>query len=976
MNRDIMDIPEAFRRAFEEENGGRREEGGDDGGRGSGNGGRSGRPWWTNRWLWIIFLFLVFLLSFNWIVTTYTEWLWLSALDYQNVWLIQWGIRLAVFFIFFILGTIIIIVNWRTAFNNARKMGSTARLRILDLPGISWLLTGTGVFLAFVFASAAGSQWERALLYLNRQPYGVNDPIFNLDVSFYLFELPIYRFLQGWLLPLLVITLLGIIGIYVVDNWTALQRGRWPWPTNQMAIFRRQVAILGTLVFLLMAAGLWLDIYDLLYSPRGVAFGASYTDLNASLPALYVQIALMFLVALAAAYNIFRRSVRLPVIAGVLWLAAAIFMGNVYPAVLQRYAVEPNEINRERPYIEHNIEFTRTAFGLENIEVRQFGDVTELTEPDLEENDATLRNIRIWDYRPLQQTYAQLQALRPYYKFSSIDIDRLEVDGQIRQVMLATRELDKTQLQSRTWVNEKLEFTHGYGIVMNPVDEVTPDGRPAFFVQDLPPITTIDLEIDRPEIYYGELIDDVVFAGSGLEEFDYPSGSDNVYSSYNGEGGVLLSNLLRRLAFAVRFGETNLLLSEFITPDTRVLLHRQIRDRVRQITPFLVLDYDPYIVVADGRLVWMLDAYTMSNDFPYSTPIVKLFGDREHRLNYIRNSVKITIDAYDGTVNYYIVDEEDPIITAYAQAFPSLFKPFEDMPAAIQAHVRYPEDLFIVQTRQYLKYHMTDVQVFYNQEDLWEIAQVQSGNNDSEPIEPYYVVFNLPGEVDPEYLLIEPYTPANRNNMISWLAARNDPEHYGELIAYELPKQELVFGPLQIEARIDQDPEISAQLSLWNQRGSSVIRGNLLVLPMNSSFLYVEPIYLQAQTSQLPELARIIVASGERLVMRETLDEALVALIEGAPSVDTIVSEPPVSETGEELETGETGEPGVTAEPLPTVPPGSDETVEELIQSANDHLLAAEAAQRSGDWATYGRELDALRQDLERLMELTGGTLQ
>ncbi|MFZ0545354.1 MAG: UPF0182 family protein, partial [Candidatus Promineifilaceae bacterium] len=883
MGRDIMDIPEAFRRAFEEENGGRRDQGGDEGG-GSGNGGRNGRPWWTNRWLWISFLILVFLLSFNWIVTTYTEWLWLSSLGYEKVWLTQWGVRMGVFLTFFVLGAVIILVNWRVAFNNARKARSTSRLRILTLPGINWLLTGTGLFLAFIFAGAAGTQWEQVLLFFNRQSFGIEDPIFSRDVSFYIFNLPIYHFLHSWLLPVFFMTLLGTVGIYIVDNWGVIQRGRWPWPTEQMPVFRRQVAILGTIIFSLMAIGLWLDIYDLLYSPRGVAFGASYTDLNASLPALYAQLALMVLVTITVAYNIFRPSLRLPVIAGGLWLVAAIFAGNVYPAILQRYAVEPNEISRERPYIENNIEFTRSAFGLDKIEVRPFGDVTELTDADLEQNDATLRNIRVWDYRPLQQTYAQLQALRPYYEFSSIDIDRITVDGQLRQIMLATRELNKEQLQSRSWVNEKLEFTHGYGLVMNPVDEVTPDGRPNFFVQDLPPVTSIPIEIDRPEIYYGETMNDVVFVGSGLDEFDYPSGTDNAYSNYAGKGGVVLSNLVRRLAFAIRFGESNLLLSEFITPQTRVLLHRQIRERVQQITPFLTLDSDPYIVVADGRLVWMLDAYTMSDDYPYSTPTIKVFGGAEHRFNYIRNSVKITIDAYDGTVTYYMVDDQDPIIKAYSQAFPGLFRPFDEMPASLQSHVRYPEDMFVTQTRQYLKYHMTDVQVFYNQEDLWEIAQELFQNEKEQDIEPYYVVFNLPHEEKSEYLLIEPYTPANRNNMIAWLAARNDPPHYGELVAYELPKQALVFGPLQVEARIDQDSEISAQLSLWNQRGSSVIRGNLLVLPMNSSFLYVEPIYLQAESSQLPELTRIIVASGERLVMRETLEEALVALIEGAPS--------------------------------------------------------------------------------------------
>jgi uncharacterized membrane protein (UPF0182 family) len=964
MDREIVDIPEVFRRAFDEDNGWRDGEGEDDNGGGQGGGGGGGggtRTWWTSRWVWIALLILVLLLSFNWIVSTYTDWLWFSAQEYRDVWLTQWAIRILSFVIFFIIAAAVLLVNWRLAFNAAKRHKTLARLSLFDLPGVSWLITGFSLFIAFVFAGAGSSQWEKFLLYANRQPFGADDPIFHLDLGFYLFELPVYRLLQGWFTPLLVVTLIGVVAIYLSDNWVAIQRGQWR-PVLPSGM-RRHAAILATIIFALWAVGLWLDIYGLLYSTRGVAFGASYTDLKASLPGLYVQLALMILLVIITAINIFRPALRPFLITAGLWLVATIALGIIYPSVLQRYVVEPNELSRERPYIQHNINFTRLAFGLNRIDAREFGSVGEISNQDLIDNADTLRNARLWDYRPLQQTYAQLQELRPYYEFSSIDIDRYEIDGETRQVMLAGRELNKEDLISPSWVNQKLEFTHGYGVVMNPVDEVTPEGRPNFFIKDLPPDSSVDIEVDRPEIYYGEMMNDYVFVGSGLEEFDYPSGSKNAYSSYTGQGGVELNSIWRRLAFAVRYGEANLLLSDYITPETRILLNRQIRERVKTITPFLALDNDPYIVVADGRLIWMLDAYTLSRNFPYSEPSGLGF-------NYIRNAVKITVDAYDGTVTYYLADPDDPIIQTYAQAFPDLFHPLEEMPAELQAHIRYPEDLFSVQTDQYLRYHMSDVQVFYNQEDKWDIP-LEVFDNNEQPMEPYYVILSLPDEEDTEFLLIQPYTPAGKDNMISWLAARSDPPNYGDLVVYELPKQELVFGPSQIESRIDQDPEISAQISLWNQRGSRVIRGNLIVMPMNDSFLYVEPLYLLAETSELPELQRVIVASGNRLAMEETLEEALIALIEMGPGDDDIVIEPPVGEGDEGTTAGE--QPDESAAPVVPAPGAitSDPVIQELIELANTHFEAAEDAQRNGDWSAYGRELDALQQVLEQLMELT-----
>jgi hypothetical protein len=955
MKRDIVDIPEVFRRAFEDEGWGGNQEGGR---RGEG-GGRGGRPWRPGRLFWLVGLAILVFGGANWASTTFTDWLWFDAVGYRNVWLSQWLVRIAVVVVAFVVAAGLLLFNWRRALAQARRWRREGGLPLLSLPGIGWLVSGAAIFVALVFAAAAGSQWQEFLLYANRLPFGVSDPIYGLDVGFYLFELPVYRFLQGWLTPLLFITLIGVAGLYLIEDWLRLQRGEWR--LNVPAPLWRHAAVLAAVAFAMWAVGYWLDRYALLYSARGVAFGASYTDLNASRPALYLQLVLMLLLAVAAAANAFRRQTRLLLIAGGLWLAATLVVGRLYPGLLQRYGVEPNELDRERPYIEHNIAFTRLAYGLDKIEVREFGSVQELTNLDLRENEATVQNVRLWDYRPLQQTYAQLQVLRPYYEFASIDIDRYTIDGEMRQVMLAGRELNKQNLSAPSWVNQKLEFTHGYGLVMNPVDQVTDEGRPFFFIQDLPPQSRVPIPVDRPEIYYGELLDDVVYSSSDLREFDYPAGDDNVYSQYEGTGGVLLSNFLRRLAFAIRFGEANLLLSEYISPETRVMMYRQIRQRVQQITPFLTFDTDPYLVVADGRLVWMLDGYTISDDFPYATPAAQGY-------NYIRNAVKVTIDAYDGDVNYYLAAEEDPIIRAYGRAFPGLFKPLAEMPAALLAHIRYPEDLFRAQTRQYLKYHMLDVQVFYNEEDLWAIPLVLFEGAE-QPIEPYYVILKLPGEENTEFLLIEPYTPAGRNNMIAWLAARNDPEHYGELVVYQLPKQELTFGPLQIEARIDQDPQISAQFSLWGQRGSRVIRGNLLVIPMNSSFLYVEPVYLLAETSELPELQRVIVASGNQIAMRETLDEALLALITEAPSVVELEGVPPGTVGDEPPPAGD--EPAATSTPAATAP-AADATLEQLVASANAHFESAQAAQRAGDWATYGRELAALQADLAQLMALSG----
>ncbi len=959
MSRDNWDIPEVFRRAMEEAgwegNKGEGGEGGEGGGQRPPFPRRPQQPRRSNRNLWIIGILFLLFISVNWIVGVYTDWLWFSEIEFQNVWFTSWSYKFFSFVAFFIVAFLILWGNWQLARRRAIKATPEFYPRFLQIRGVSWILTAIALFLAFGFASSIAVRWDEFLLFLNRVPFGTNDPIFGRDISFYLFELPVYEALQQWVVSLLLLTLIGVLAIYAVNNVIEIQRGQWR--PHESPILRQHVAFLATIILLLWASGNLFDVFNLNYSGRGVVFGASYTDINASLYALYAQMALMGLAALVMLLNVFRLSLRPLLVTAGLWLVVTVLVGGIYPAILQRYEVVPNELVRESPYIQYNIDYTRLGFNLDKIEVRNFSEVNTMEQADLTANEDVLNNIRLWDYRPLRATYTQLQALRPYYVFGEIDIDRYDINGETRQVMLATRELDKTQLPSLSWVNTKLEFTHGYGIVMNPVDRFTADGQPEFFIKNLPPESSVNLAVTRPEIYYGEIDNDAVFVGSERDEFSYPSGNENVYTSYEGTGGVPLDSFLKRLAFAVRLGDTNVLLSDEINTQTRIQLHRRIQERVKEITPFLELDGDPYIVLTDeGNLIWIQDAFTISRRFPYATP------DSASGINYIRNAVKITIDAYNGTVNYYIVDDQDPIIQSYSNAFPDLFKPLSEMPENLQSHLRYPEDLFNIQIQQYLRYHMTDVRVFFNQEDVWQIPQeVFEGNQ--QPIEPYYVIMPLPGETESEYLLIQPFSPIGKDNMIAWMAVRNDPENYGELVVYELPKQSLVFGPLQVESRIDQEPAISQQFSLWDQGGSNVIRGNLLVIPLNNSFLYVEPIYLRADTSALPELKRVIVATDTRIAMDTSLSGALASLLLEAPG------EIVVEEAGDTAVSTETDTDTTPVEIAPV-----DASVEELINSANAHFEAAQAAQQNGDWAAYGAELDALESDLSRLIELTGAT--
>jgi len=882
----------------------------------------------------LVVLFMLFVL-FMLLSGFYTDLLWFQSLGLSSVFWTAIKAKVGVFLIFSLLFLLFFLINLLIA----RKLSGWGGFFLPDQR--SYITSGmvnvvvmvAALVLSLMNGLGAIGQWDTMLWYLNQRPFGVLDPIFSQDVAFYVFTLPVYRFLRGWLMEVLMFALLGSAALYLVSQLASWKQFSL-WLTRKASL---HLAVLGALLLLVVAWGYKLSAFELLYSSQGVAFGASYTDVHARLLAYNLSFWTVILCVLLLLGGVAAKRPWILAVGGGLWLVVALGLGGVYPAFMQQFEVQPNELLKERPYIEYNIDLTRRAYGLDQIQEFDFGSVAELTAEALAEAEPTTRNIRLWDYRPLRDTYAQIQEIRLYYEFMDVDVDRYYLDGTYRQVSLSAREMATDQLPSRTWVNEHLQFTHGYGLAMSPVNEVTPEGLPELLVKDLPPSTPPGLEITRPELYYGEKTDNYVFVNGTIEEFDYPSGDQNITSTYEGEGGVVLDSPLKRAAFAYRFGDVAVVLSEYLTPESRVMIYRNIHQRVRQVAPFLLFDADPYLVIVDGRLLWLQDAYTVTSMYPYSQPY-------HDRFNYIRNSVKVAIDAYNGDMIFYVVDDQDPLIQTYAAIFPDLFSPLDEMPDALRSHVRYPEGLFIIQGEMNNAYHMLDSTVFYNQEDLWAVAhEIYAGSD--QPMEPYYVTMKLPGEEKEEFILMQPFTPAGKQNMVAWMAARSDGEHYGKLLSYKFAKQELIYGPLQIEARIDQDPDISGRLSLWRQRGSQVIRGNLLVIPIGNSLLYVEPLYLQAETARMPELKRVIAASGERVVMAETLQEAL-ASIGGAPVVVT--------------EEGEEGEEGVEAAGL-----------HDLTLSALEHYARAQEYLQEGDWAGYGAELESMRRDLERLEETT-----
>jgi len=867
----------------------------------------------------------------------YSEWLWFSSLDYGSVYTTILKTKVLIFFsaaiIFGLLffGNLVLATRLAPRTETPWPWGIVSRLRKLS----KWSIIAGTALLSLIFGLVAQGNWQVVLRFFNGQPFGVTDPVFHNEVGFYVFSLPFWHFLRGWLLGALIITLLGSAGVYLVSYRERRLRfdSARPVLAHVGGLF---IAILG-----LFAWGYRLGIWELVFSGRGVVFGASYADMHAKLPAQWILLGVVLVLIGIILISLLRRNLRWPLYGIGAWIVAAIIVGAIIPAAVQRFQVQPNELAKERPYIEYNIQFTREAFALNQVEEQSFPAEKSPSPQDIAQNEATISNVRLWDHRPLKDTYNHIQSIRLYYDFHDVDVDRYTIEGKYRQVMLSARELSAEKLasQAQTWVNRRLQFTHGYGAVLSPVNEISVEGLPVLLVKDIPPVG--EFNIEQPQIYFGEKTNDYVIVNTKTQEFDYPMGEKNVYGYYQGEGGVGIGSFIRRLVYAWQFGDFNILISGELTPESRVLYYRNIQERVNHVAPFLKLDSDPYLVMVDGRLFWIQDAYTTTDRYPYSEPLAG-------GLNYIRNSVKIAIDAYNGSMTFYITDPEDALIQTYQAIFPELFVPAEQMPQSLRVHWRYPEDMFNIQASVYQSYHMRDPRVFYNREDLWAVPKEFYADKE-QSMEPYYIIMRLPDEEKEEFLLMLPFTPVNKNNTIGWLAARCDGEHYGKLLAYHFPKERLVYGPSQIENRIQQDTVITEQLALWGRGGSRVIRGNLLMIPLGKSNLYVEPVFLQAEGGGLPELKRVIVAAGDHIAMEPTLESSIAAIF--GTDLPPTEPEPPV--------------PGEPEEPVPA-------DIAALIEEAQQHYNRAQQYLNAGNWTGYGEELDALEAVLARLAELAG----
>ena len=883
----------------------------------------------------------------------YTDWLWFGEVGYQSVFLTMLRAQATLFTVVFAAAALWLAFNFRVALaaiGDLRPVFTTREGIELPLPGrqqLRTIVSGVAMVLAIFIALYASSRWETWLAWRYGQPFGTADPILGRDAAFYVFSLPFLQLVRGLAQGLVLIAALGAGFLYFASGSLSSRFGSVVWMTRSA---RRHLSFLAAAFLLLLAFGAWLGQAERLVQPSGIVYGPGYADVNGRMPAALLLAGVSVIgAALAVLQGVTPRNWPLPVAAG-LYLLVAIG-GEAYSTLVQRFVVTPNEQSMQSPYIQHNIDATRRAFALDRVEARELSGDALLTPVDIKENAATIDNVRLWDHQPLLDTFGQLQVIRTYYDFVGVDNDRYRIDGELRQIMLSPRELNTASLPNRTWVNDRLTFTHGYGLTLGPVNQVTSEGLPVLFVGNLPLETISELPIEEPSLYYGELSSDYVIVRTATREFHYPRGADNVFTQYAGQGGLPIGSLWRKLLFALRFGAYQILLSNDIDEESRILFYRNIRERVQKLAPFLSFDRDPYLVVADGRLYWMYDAYTTSERYPYATPA------GQGGLNYIRNAVKIVIDAYHGTTTVYLADAADPVAATYARIFPGLFVPLDKMPASLREHVRYPEDIFALQAAVFATYHMTQPAVFYNREDQWEVPVVDD-TSDGGAMQPYYTIMRLPGEAQPEFIQMLPFTPRNRDNLAAWLAARSDGEHYGTLRVFQFPKQKVIFGPRQVVARINQDQAISPQITLWNQQGSQVIWGTLMVIPIEESLVYVRPLYLRASGGRIPELTRVIVAYQNEIVMEETLDAALARLFGGT-----------AEEGADESVRAPAPRGGVPDEARPAAQPGAgaDAALVALAAQARGHYDRAVEAQRSGDWAKYGDELRRLGEVLAQM---------
>jgi hypothetical protein len=893
------------------------------------------------------FLFLAAILVFTGIPSFaefYTDWLWFEELGYEQVFLkslsAQATTGLAV-------GAVVFVILWLNLRLSLRLL-RRREFAIATPDGPRIITVDTGRLRSLIYAAAfvaavliglySASSWATWLYAIHATPFGRTDPVLGRDIAFYLFRLPMLELVHGIALTTIILTIGGVGGAHVAAGNLALDplRGVIASPTA-----KRHLSLLAAALFIVLAFGAWLRIPHLLTEQSGVVFGASYVDVHARMPAYRLLSVAALLGAALAVYQAVSARL-LPIVWAIALYVVVAVGGSVYGGIIQRFVVGPNEQVRETPYIVNNIRATREAFGLDRVEERTLPGDARLSRQDLERNAATIENVPLWNDQPLLDTFGQLQEIRTYYDFVSVDNDRYVINGKYRQIMLSAREMNSRSLPSRTWINEQLTFTHGYGLTLGPVNEVTPEGLPVLFIRDLPLASTVDLKVTQPAIYYGELPESHVFVRTKTEEFDYPRGDDNVFATYQGTGGVPLGGLFRRLMFAIRFRSTDTFFSPTLTPDSRVMMHRRISERVNKIAPFLTFDPDPYLAISNGRLVWIHDAYTTSNRYPYASAA--------GRVNYIRNAVKVTIDAYHGTTVFHLLDPDDPIAATIGRVFPSLLKPLADMPEDLRRRLRYPQAIFAMQAAMFATFHMTNPAVFYNREDQWEIPAFEVGGQ-AERMEPYYTVMKLPGESGPEYIQMLPFTPRQKDNLSAWMAARTDGDNYGRLVVFQFPKQTVIFGPRQVAARISQDQVIAPQITLWNQQGSEVIQGTLLVIPIEESLLYIRPLYLRAAGGRIPELKRVIVAYQNQIVMEETLDEALGRLFPRGGSVGTAAAVPVEAQ----------GARTMAPQPAPSAEAAA------LTTQAREIYDRAMKAQREGNWALYGEEIKRLGEVLAEL---------
>ncbi|MCC7185284.1 MAG: UPF0182 family protein [Acidobacteria bacterium] len=915
----------------------------------------------------LILIAAVLLLAVPSAAVFYTDWLWFQELGYQGVFLRTYNAKLLVFVATFTVAFLFLFTNLRLARRALTRpqfiLGTTedGRPIVVESKSLASLLLPVAVVVSVIVAVSAANHWLEWLSALNAVSFNERDVLFNRDVSFYVFELPILVLVRQQALLLTVLALGSSALIYLLSGNVSMEPryGVAFWPRMNLATgARRHLMVLLSVLFALMAWGTWLELPQTLLSGAAnqVVFGASHTDVYARIPFIRVSLVVLSLASLVALWQGFGPQ-RWPLPAVIVAYVVVTTAGGVYAGFVQRFVVTPNEQTKEEPFIRYNIEATRKAYALDRVEERELSGEGSLTAADITANAGTIENIRLWDHQPLLQTFSQIQEIRTYYDFVNVDNDRYTIDGKYRQVMLSLRELNSESLPNRSWVNERLTFTHGYGLTLGPVNEVTTSGQPVLFVRDLPPVSEVDLTITEPSVYFGELSSDYALVKTLQPEFHYPRGEDNVTTTYTGTGGVELSSLARRVMFAIRFGAANILITNQITGDSRIMYHRRIAERVRAIAPFLEYDADPYPVVADGRIFWIQDAYTTSESYPYATPF------DGPRTNYIRNSVKVVIDAYHGATSFYISEPDDPIVQTISRIFPGMFRPMSDMPESLRSHVRYPERIFKVQASAFATFHMTNPQVFYNKEDQWQVPVID-GETNAAPMQPYYTIMRLPGEKDTEFIQMLPFTPRLKDNLSAWLVARSDGDYYGRLIVFQFPKQKVVFGPRQIVARINQDQTIAPQITLWNQQGSQVIQGTLLVIPIEESLLYVRPLYLRSAGGRIPELKRVIVAYQEQIVMAETLTQGLVQIF--GRSVATALSPDRRTDTA-----GGGQDPAV---PVPATAGTGTGTVDasfvNLAEQAAGHFERATAAQREGNWALYGEEMKKLGEVLAQLEKI------